>query len=250
MSTKTAYSFLLIILSIYSCRYKQPLTQIESADLQRFDTSVELTDEHILNMIAPYSKALSAEMDEVICYSKLPMEKARPQSFLGNFVCDLLLKAEYDVQPQLSFTNYGGLRAPLPEGKITVRHIYELMPFDNQVVLVKLSSKQWWDVIGNGIRRGGEPYASTNNMEIESPTKSGFLYKYDNMDSTGNDSFWVAVNDYIYNGGDGYQMLQEADSVIFTGKLIRDVLIEQCKRYTKENAYEPKLDKRLYRIQE
>ena len=57
------------------------------------------------------------------------MIKDKPESYLTNFLGDLLLiesvkvaqKNGLDIEPAVSFFNYGGIRTYLPEGEITVR---------------------------------------------------------------------------------------------------------------------------------
>ena len=45
------------------------------------------------------------------------------------------MKQNLKVKPDASYVNYGGLRASLPQGKITVERIFELMPFENEIVM-------------------------------------------------------------------------------------------------------------------
>jgi 2',3'-cyclic-nucleotide 2'-phosphodiesterase (5'-nucleotidase family) len=231
---------------VTSCRYKKPLEYSQTAELQRFDSSFADQDTNVLNLIAPYSATLQEEMNEVIAYSSIAMEKARPQSLLGNFTCDLLLTAEYIVQPQICFMNYGGLRAPLPKGEIKKYHIYELMPFDNQLVLVRMDVNDIRDMFSQGVAKGGEPYGSKMDMSVAiEDGKLSQIFIYPIGEITVYDSLWVLTNDYIYNGGDGYSVFARSKNVIHTGLLYRDVLIQQIRaRHPKTNPIHVELDNR------
>jgi len=238
--TKKAYLFILASLVLVACRYHKPLYPTANNSLQRIDAKLEEQDSSILKLIKPYSDALNREMDEVIAHSNVIMEKGRPQSLLGNFVCDLLLEHKYEVEPDFCFLNYGGLRAPLPKGPIKMRHMYELMPFDNQLVLLKLSESQMIDLAGLIYKIGGEPMGSTRDMRFQY-TDSGATFEFG---KDMGESYWVLTSDYLLNGGDNYGQLAQAEKIILTGLFIRDVLIEEVKKYNYMTPADPFLDKR------
>lgn len=74
-----------------------------------------------------------------------PLEKDK-ESALGNFIADAVQRAGRDVDgAEFSLMNAGGLRNSLPEGKLRYDHIYRVMPFDNCLVIVRLT--------GNELRR-------------------------------------------------------------------------------------------------
>ena len=92
--------------------------------------------------IEPYEAKVNEEMGQIIGYSDTLMEKGKPESLLGNFIADLLLikSKEYYKDTLIDFCiiNNGGLRMPLPKGEITLSMIYELMPFENEIVVLTL----------------------------------------------------------------------------------------------------------------
>lgn len=238
---------LIASIALYACRYKQSLQIVEGADLQHFDSSVSAVDSGIISIIAPYSTMLAEEMSEVIAYSAQSMEKARPQSLLGNFTCDILLGAHYEVEPQICFMNYGGLRAPLPKGEIKKYHIFELMPFDNQLVLVKMSRSQVTDLLKLGVQKGGEPFGSTIGISVLVKNNQFVSWSIDSQSIVKtSDSLWVLTNDYIYNGGDGYSIFKKSDEVIHTGLLYRDVIMSELQeKHGSKKPFQVKLDKRI-----
>ncbi len=58
------------------------------------------------------------------------------ESTLGDLVADAM-RAE--AKADMAFTNSGGLRADLPAGTITRGSVYEVIPFDNTLVMVRLT---------------------------------------------------------------------------------------------------------------
>lgn len=45
-------------------------------------------DSTIIDIIRPYKTQLDKEMNQIICYTKSELKKGKPESKLGNFVCD------------------------------------------------------------------------------------------------------------------------------------------------------------------
>ena len=122
--TKLSISFFLFLF-LLSCSDEYYLI---SNNYQIIEVSDEL-DSSIVNIINPYKNQLDKEMNMVICFTKSELKKGKPESKLGNFVCDLsLLKA--DGMADICIFNNGGLRNIIASGDITVRDIYKVMPFE------------------------------------------------------------------------------------------------------------------------
>ena len=150
-------------LSIISCS-----KQIHTADI---DTSYyrinkrTASDKQFDEVIKPYRDQLESKMNEVIAYNVNEMSKNRPNSTLGNWFSDALLEeAEYIYKKDvdLAMQNYGGLRIPsLRQGDITVGNIYELMPFDNKLVILTMDGKLLQQLLDRVAERGGWPISKT-----------------------------------------------------------------------------------------
>jgi 2',3'-cyclic-nucleotide 2'-phosphodiesterase (5'-nucleotidase family) len=206
-------------------------------------------DQSILAFIQPYKLKLDSSMNILLCTSETAMEKGQPESLLGNFVSDLCLQ---QVQPLASekklnidfcFFNNGGLRNSLPKGEITMRHIYELMPFDNELVLLVLDGNTTGQLIKTIIEKGGVPvsgirilFSHANEWKAsvqEKPFDPGRNYV-------------VLTSDYLANGGDQYEFLKNRISYFQTGLLMRDAIIRHCRQAGKAGlSISSKLDNRI-----
>jgi hypothetical protein len=171
-----------------------------------------------LQLVEPYQQQLSAQMNQVIGYAGCDMVKARPEGRLGNFLADAglefgknLFRDSLDIE-LISLFNHGGLRAPLSTGDILLRHMYELMPFDNQFVVIKLPAKRKTELFNYLRKSGGEPL-------------SGFTY----ADSLVSGDFWVVTSDYLADGGDNMTFFREPIMRVDTGVLLRAYLIERVR---------------------
>ena len=77
------------------------------------------------------------------------MKKTKPESLLGNWTADVCLEMAQEMYKDdidLSFFNTGGLRSPIPQGDITLRDLYKLMPFENELVVLELNKTEILDL--------------------------------------------------------------------------------------------------------
>ena len=103
---------------------------------------IEKSDLQVNKIISEYKYGIDSVMNEVLCYSKLEMNKGKPESLLGNFVSDLCLE-QFSNEADICIMNNGGLRNILPKGNVTKGDIYKLMPFENELVVVELTKGEF-----------------------------------------------------------------------------------------------------------
>jgi 2',3'-cyclic-nucleotide 2'-phosphodiesterase (5'-nucleotidase family) len=190
-------------------------------------------DSAIVAFIQPYKDSVDREMNEVIGLSAQPMYKNRPEGLLGNFSSDaVLLKARDYVNSDVHFCllNHGGLRAPLPSGELTMRNMFELMPFDNLIVVVELTGEQVLNTVKHAAKKGGEPISGAQ-VEVWSDSLS---VKVLGEIVDVNQTYTMATSDYLANGGDGFDMLPGLVRTN-TKVLVRTAMAE----YVKELDNEP-----------
>lgn len=194
-----------------------------------FDTQID-------SIIAPYKQELDSSMNEAIgtAAHTLKNEVSRGETTLGNFVSDLILyqsrkKAKYEVHLALINT-HGGLRAPINEGEITVRDIFELMPFDNEILLLRLSGKELLQVFNHNAKDCRNSI-SPATFEIEDKTAKNIKINGASIDTS---AFYnLAISDYLANGGGGFDFLGDAPRKSLRIKL-RDMIIQHIKELSKE----------------
>lgn len=217
----------LFILSLLwlQCAPVQHITGIEehNVDINNLSPDVE-----IQQIIEPYKAMLDEEMNTVLGTCTKTLSKNKPESTLGNWFCDLLAEASdriYSEEVAFVVQNYGGLRIPeIPAGPVTKRTIFELMPFDNLLVLIEMSGEELMRFIKQMAASGGWPQSSSLRYEIVNEAPEQITIDGAPMDMTR--SYWVGMPDYIANGGDGTYYLSDnprRDQGIF----LRDAAIEQ-----------------------
>lgn len=198
--------------------------------------------------IAPYKQQLSKVMDEVIAFSEQAMFRDNPEGTLGNFTADIALQKAKEFckdtcTVDLCVLNNGSLRNPVPKGNITRGHIFQLMPFENEIILLELKGaevKELFDFIAN---KGGMPVAGVH-MKIKNNMATDIMIGKNPFDIS--KSYRVATSDYLANGGDNMTFFSRAILKVETGKKLRDAIIEHLKEETqKGNTIKVKKDERI-----
>lgn len=232
MILKTSkYSVLLLVIFAISCAQKEQLIQFKSKTQAVYSSNTD--PNQVDSIVSPYRTALEAEMNTLLGEATCNMSKARPEGTLGNFVADIVqsyavlyFNQFIDYNPVITILNHGGLRAPINEGPILLRNIYELMPFDNEIVFVKVKQEKFAELMVYLEQSGGEPIAGFRKGD--EPFKS---------------DFWIATSDYLASGGDKMTFFQEPLEYIQTGKLLRDEIESTVK---KQGSICSKLDGRWH----
>lgn len=209
------------------------------------DTEGSTTASEVAKTIAPYKAQLSEIMDEPIGRLTIALEKGRPESRLGNWIADLLQQAGQDLftDKEIDFAvqNYGGIRInELAAGNITVRDIYSVMPFDNELVAVEMNGFVLNEFINHMATDGGWPISKELRFRIEDKKAVDISIKGEPI--AFNRNYIVALPDYVANGGSDCEMLSDRQQYK-SGKKIRDLLIDYT-RNTK-GVIQVELDKRI-----
>lgn len=182
-------------------------------------------------MVAPYKAQLDAKMNRQLAVVKTPMKKSSPEGELGNWMADIMVQAARDLNPgkKIAFaaTNPGGLRLQeIGAGPLLVSEVYELMPFDNKLVVLDLSGAEVREFIAHMTNSGGWPVS----QELTADVTSGKLVATINgqlLDD--NARYLMATIDYVANGGSRATMLK-GKPMMDSGRFLRDILVEYAEK--------------------
>lgn len=181
----------------------------------------------MVSTIAPYKAQLDEQMNRQLATVATKLKKGQPESNLGNWVADLTAAAaaQHSGGKAIAFAtlNQGGIRVTeIGTGPLLVSEIYELMPFDNELVLMELSGKVVKEFISHIANDGGWPVSAALSVQKES---NGLNIRLNGKAIDPEATYTVALPDYVANGGSDAAMLKGLPQ-IKTGLLIRDLLIE------------------------
>lgn len=226
--------FLKIILFLFlgtSCTkvIHQSTTDVQTYTVQ--DSTNQLYDTEIANLIEPYKQKLDLEMNQVIGSCPQKLEKDAPQSTLGNWMADAIytqVQEQLNEKIDFAIQNQGGVRVVyLPKGDITKGNIFELMPFENRVVLLTMKGNMIDTLFTHIGGLGGWPVSQEVHYKLINGQVSNIQIQGKPLDSEATYTF--ALPDYIANGGDNCSFLSKYINRVDSEILIRDLLIEHIK---------------------
>lgn len=209
---------------LFSCK-----TQIHNTDTQVSYTHIDEKapeDPELASFIAPFRAEMAKEMDVVIGNLEEDLIKSKPNSNLGNWFADILLDEANKMfyqEVDIAIQNQGGFRLPgISKGPLTVGRIYELMPFDNMLVVLDIPGPIFQEFLDGIARYGGWPISRSLTFRINEERKADQILVNDipfHIDST----YRVALPDYVANGGDSAKYLSELPQEN-SGVFVRDVI--------------------------
>jgi 2',3'-cyclic-nucleotide 2'-phosphodiesterase (5'-nucleotidase family) len=240
-------SFLLVVL--VSCKTTSRIDHYETADYHLNKPGYTTVDSSIYKSFLPYKNIVDSSMGMTIAISEIVLEKNQPEGLLGDLVADMVLeeaKKNYygsdDLPVQFCFLNNGGLRAPLPKGEITKRNVFELMPFENEMVVITVngnSAKKLFDFIAT---KDGMPVSGVT-MKIKNHAAENILIDGVAFDSSKN--YKVVTSDYLASGGDNLTFLKD-EKKEYIGIKLRDAIINNMMVKNKKGiTITTKLDGRI-----
>mgnify|MGYP000624788766 CR=1 FL=1 len=189
------------------------------------------SDEEVDEIIAPYKAQLDKQMNEIIAIAPTDLYKSRPNSNMGNWFTDVVHAYADAELGDIDFAaqNYGGLRVPsLSSGPITVGEIFELMPFENLLVVLEVDGETLQLFLDRIAEKGGWPISHGLKFTIDNEKATNIVVRGEefNPDRT----YRIAIPDYIANGGDNCYFFKDLPRE--TDMLIRDIVID----YLRENV--------------
>lgn len=214
---------------IAACKTSSRIDHIESANYPLNKPGYTTEDSSLLSIVSPYRMQVDSALNTVIAESEVAMDKNQPEGLLGNFVADIALeetkkyyRASASAEVDFCFLNNGGLRSTLPKGKITKRNIFELMPFDNELVIVTMSGIALQQLFSFIAQKGGVPVSGLH-MKVSAGTASEIVINNNPFDTL--KTYRFVTSDYLANGGDNLKLMQEAEKKEKTGIILRDAII-------------------------
>lgn len=243
---------LFILLFIFSCNNDKHVTKIEG---KRIEINADISsDSTIENFIEPYRKNVNKNLDSILSYAPETYSKSDGElnTAIGNLMADAVFEESNPIfnkrtGKNIDFVllNHGGIRSIISKGNITTRTAFEVMPFENSVVVVTLKGEQVLQMMEYlSQAKRAHPISSqlqlklNENFEVASATVNGEPI---DKDATYN----VATNDYLYNGGDRMTFFHPNDSLQVLDYKIRNVLIDYFK---KRDTINPKRDNRFIQL--
>lgn len=230
------------LISLTAC--KTTSLQVANVEIQKnISINNELkNDEEFAKFIEPYTLKLNKEMNQKISNTQVDLTKEGDNSNLGNLLADFTFdgsnvwaKANLNKNVDAALINIGGIRTTIGKGDIMLKNVFEVMPFENEVIIVKFK--------GSDLQGLFDYYAKneTNNpvshLYIETQNKQVIKTLINGKPVNPNQDYYVATSDYLALGGDNMKFFSKGESIP-TGIKLRDLFIEYFKKNQQINPKE------------
>ena len=229
MKFYSRFFFFPLIVSLVSCHTTYTSGKYDSAHYVIHQNDTLKGDQDIAGEINSYRDSIHSVMGTVVGYSASAMVKSLPESSLGDFVADACQHTISSLKESADFTmlNYGGLRSSLPQGDITRGNIYELMPFDNELVILDMSPELMDSLFRYLAGRKGNPVSGIR-MKLNDSTAEQVIISGKNFNSS--QHYKMLTSDYLADGGDQLTFLKSLNKNR-TGILVRDAIFKELEFY-------------------
>ncbi len=231
---KIIISFFTIFL-LFSCtKNKLQLVKIKGKLLPI--TEKLASDSSIVKTYLPYKYKMEKEMNLVLCYTSknLVATDGVLESSLGNLLADLcykkgnfVFKKRTGKNIDFAMFNFRGIRAGIPKGNVTTQNAFNLMPFENNLVVVELSPKKLRELIQYLItQKKAHPLSKQVRLRI---TKNGYNFSINGKPINDNKTYFVLTSDYLQHGGDHMDFFKNPVHLYKLDYKMRNAIIDYFK---------------------
>ena len=232
MSMKTKYLISgLAILSIISC--KTPLNVAKVQTEKNISISKDLPEDQIFkNTIEPYRMELDGKMNKKISHTSVDLTKKGDDSNLGNLLADYTYEGADEWAKKNGITggvdgaviNIGGIRTTIAAGDILTKQIYEVMPFENEVMIMKMKGSDMQGLFDYYLQTLKNNPVSHIVIETDKDKIVNQLINGKPIDPS--KTYYIATSDYLALGGDNMNYFLKGE-MIPTGIKLRDLFLEK-----------------------
>jgi hypothetical protein len=208
--------------------------------------SPEATD--VGAIVSRYRDALGVQLSVPVARAEADISPSgEPSNALGQLVADEMLahlRAGPDTPVDLFVTNDGGLRTPLFGGQILLRHVFEVMPFDNELVIVEVDGATLQRVFDLIAQKGGEPLAGAR-VEIDPQSGRATNVEVGGRPVDPRGRYRLGTTDYLAESG-WLHAAVDGRPLSRTGILMRDAIVTRLRaRDARGEILRPAIDDRI-----
>ena len=202
------------------------------------------------NEIAPYRARLKEDMNTIISYAPKTYSKTDGDlnTAIGNLMADIVFKQGNSIFNKRTnknidavILNHGGIRSIISEGNITTETAFQVMPFENSIVVVALKGQQIDSMMQylSKAKKAHPVQGITLTLDKDYSISEALIQgKPIIKDKT----YYLATNDYLYDGGDSMLFFKPNDTTYYLNYKIRNAMIDYFK---KVDTINPKIDNRF-----
>ncbi len=178
------------------------------------------------NLVARTELRMKEQIGEMLATAERAKDPLA-SSAMGNFLTDILKE---HTRADVALMNRGGIRADLHKGTITRRDVFEVMPFDNSVVVLKMTGAELTSMVRNAVEGKSHSGIEVSGIHLHVKVEAGDKRTLVGV-HIGNEpidpakTYRVAMNSFMADGGDAYiEKAPPGDKRTDDMTLLREVL--------------------------
>ena len=221
----------LALFAIISCKTSLNIAKVQAE--KNISISKDLPeDQTFKNTIEPYRLELEGKMSKKISHTSVDLTKQGDDSNLGNLLADYTFEGVDDWAKKNGIPggvdgaviNIGGIRTTIGAGDILTKQIYEVMPFENEVMIMKMK--------GSDMQGMFDYYLKTlknnpvSHIVIETDKDKITKQSINGKPIDPAKIYYIATSDYLALGGDNMDYFKKGE-MIATGIKLRDLFLEK-----------------------
>ncbi len=176
--------------------------------------------------------------DEVIGFSRRELTRGGfIETPVGNLITDAMRE---EFKTDIAIHNSAGIRANIPAGEVTYRHVYQVDPFGNTVVTGKYTGRQVREICEVSVN-GHHAIFQVSGIKMTYTLRRpigervlAILVNGEPLDS--NRVYTVATNSYLAAGSGDYRVFAEGDSLEDSFLPLRDCIVNFIRRHSPVDA--------------
>lgn len=184
----------------------------------------------VKSLMDDYSKIIQSKMDEKVGVATVDLVKpnyGNPDSNLAIWITEVFRKR---LNADIAMQNTGGVRANISKGDVTYNDIYNVLPFENLLVLLEADGELMQNILDDLAQRSESGKETSTVTGVTCIVKQGKATKVliNGQPLDPKKKYTIAVNDFMANGGSGYSVLQKANLIKYDA-MLRDIVLDELK---------------------
>jgi len=223
-------SFFLCLLLISLLIFNSSALAAAEEKIELNDQSINLeNDEQIMELKEEIEKKSEIEKDMIIGSTVVFLNGEEDQirsreSNLGNLITDAIVNK---AKVHLAVINSRTINSSINKGLINIRNIREVLPAKDEVIIKKIKGSELLKALKHGVSKYPDTasffpqlsgikliFAEVQNGENEI-LRASINYEQIKKDK----NYLIATNDFLADGGDGYEEFKEAEKIENAGRL-------------------------------
>lgn len=218
---------------LMACHSSMNLVDVKTQENIVIGEAIEDKKEFV-KLIAPYKEKLDDRMNQKISHTLVELNRSGDNSNLGVLLSDYLLEGANDwavknkiPKVDAAILNIGGIRNNISEGDILVRNIFEVMPFENEMVIVKMKGEDIQGIFDYYEKhQRNNPVAQLNITVKDGKLVEGLINGERHQIGK---TYYIATSDYLAMGGDSMYFFEKGET-IKTDVILRNLFLEYFRK--------------------